>query len=112
MNETFSVVKNFVQSLENRVLNTDQEAVLFVGETDGSMGLGGSDYDNEQQCKGSGNSNCKNGNCPMSTNQGTCINTWDCAYANNNGSCTGGGSGTGGTKGMHDGVLGFPGFEF
>lgn len=33
MNETFSVVKNFVQSLENGALNTDQEAVLFVGET-------------------------------------------------------------------------------
>lgn len=33
MNETFSVVKNFVQPLENGVLNTDQEAVLFVGET-------------------------------------------------------------------------------
>lgn len=33
MNETFSVVKNFVQSLENGVLNTDQEAVLFCSET-------------------------------------------------------------------------------
>ena len=33
MNETFSVVKNFVQSLENRVLNTDQEAMLFTTET-------------------------------------------------------------------------------
>ena len=33
MNETFSVVKNFVQSLENGVLNTDQEAVLLPCET-------------------------------------------------------------------------------
>ena len=33
MNETFSVVKNFVQSLENGVLNTDQEVVLFNNET-------------------------------------------------------------------------------
>ncbi len=33
MNETFSVVKNFVQSLENGVLNTDQEAVLLLFET-------------------------------------------------------------------------------
>lgn len=32
MNETFSVVKNFVQSLENGVLNTDQEAVLFCSK--------------------------------------------------------------------------------
>lgn len=33
MNETFSVVKNFVQSLENGALNTDQEAVLLRYET-------------------------------------------------------------------------------
>lgn len=33
MNETFSVVKNFVQSLEHGVLNTDQETVLLRLET-------------------------------------------------------------------------------
>ena len=110
MKKELSVIKDFVQSLENGVLNTEHESVLFVGEE--SMGLGGSNYDNEQQCKGSDNSSCKNGNCPNSTNRGTCLNSWDCAYARNNAQCTGGGSGTGGTKGVRGDMLGFPGFDF
>ena len=112
MEKKFLEIRKFVQSLENGELNKKQEAVLLVGEN--ALGLGNGDYDNDKQCKGSDNSNCRNRECPMSTNRGTCMNTDDCVYSSNNSSCTGGGSGsgnTGGTKGIGGSLLGFPGFD-
>lgn len=68
MKKNLLEIRDFVQSLENGVLNQNQEAVLLVGESE-NAGLG----DNSETCGNTTNiSECNNKRCPDSTNYSEC----------------------------------------
>jgi len=104
-------IQSFVEALEAKVFNEEQQSVLMSGEKMEEY-IGG----NGLSCSYTENGECRNSdNCYNSNNKGNCVNSGTCSSSKNGNVCgTGGGSGggTGGGSGANRmGLFGFPGLD-
>lgn len=78
-------IRTFIDSLELKELNAEQQSVLLAG--DENKGACASN----QMCDNSLNSNCQNEySCHKSTNTLTCTNSFQCGQAHNKDTCSSG----------------------